>query len=126
MIGDQVRLQLPADPAYGRVARITASSLALRVGLPFTQVDQLRLAIDEALVLLLRSEPADGRIQVLLTVRADGLALDLAGTPGSNAIASAADLERFTALVAPIVDVAEVGEGGHAVHLECHRAAPVP
>ena len=117
VIDDQVRLVLPADAAYGRVARITASSLALRLGLSFRRIDDLRLAIVEALVLLLRGEPADGSISVVFTVMSRGLTVDLSGSAGAGPL-SLDDEERFAELVASIVDAAELRDGGHAVHLE--------
>lgn len=117
MIDDEVRLVLPADAAYGRVARITASSLALRLGLSFHRIDDLRLAIDEALVLLLRGEPDDGSITVSFTVGAQALLVDLVGSAGADPVAGP-DEERFAELVAAIVDGAELRDGGRAVHLE--------
>ena len=49
--GDRVHLSLPARPAYARVARIGAASLAHRWGFPPHQVQDLRLAVDEAIIL---------------------------------------------------------------------------
>lgn len=53
---DRIRLVLPADPAYGRIARIAVSSVALRLGVPYPVVEDLRLAVDEAVILLLRPD----------------------------------------------------------------------
>lgn len=121
MIGDQIRLRLPADPAYGRVARITASSLALRLGLPFQRIDDLRLAIDEAVVLLLRDEPEDGSLSVTFSMVDHGLVVELVGSPNAPPLSSDADIERFANLVEPIVDQAELivrAEGGSIIRLE--------
>lgn len=49
-----IRLTLPADPEYGRVARTAVAGLALRLGFPYLAIEDLRLAIDETLILLLR------------------------------------------------------------------------
>jgi len=117
VVDDQIRLVLPADASYGRVARITASSLALRLGLSFVRIDDLRLAIDEALVLLLASQPPDGTITVWFTVEADGLAVDLHGVDHAPGITSGAATRRFEDLVIPLVDVAELHDGGRTVHL---------
>jgi len=44
---DEVRLVVPAMPAFLRLARITAAGLASRLGFTFDEVEDLRLAIDE-------------------------------------------------------------------------------
>src|SRR5579859_6659783 len=44
---DEVRLAVPAMPEFLRLARVTASGLASRLGFTFDQVEDLRLAIDE-------------------------------------------------------------------------------
>lgn len=48
-----VFLRVPADARYARVVRIAVSAFAVRLHLPATAVEDLRLAADEALVLLL-------------------------------------------------------------------------
>ena len=44
---DEVRLAVPAMPEFLRLARVTASGLASRLGFSFDEVEDLRLAIDE-------------------------------------------------------------------------------
>ncbi len=117
VVDDQVRLVLPADASYGRVARITASSLALRLGFSFVRIDDLRLAIDEALVLLLASQPLEGTITLWFTVEAEGLAVDLLGADDAPGITTEADVRRFEDLVIPLVDLAELQDDGRTVHL---------
>jgi hypothetical protein len=51
--GDRIRLVLPAEPDYGRIARVAASSLALRLGLTFVEIEDLRIAVDEACSVML-------------------------------------------------------------------------
>jgi hypothetical protein len=50
---DRVVLRVPADPRYARVVRIATTSYTVRLGLPAASVEDLRLAVDEALILLL-------------------------------------------------------------------------
>jgi hypothetical protein len=45
MARDAVRLRLPAEPRYARVARLTAAALATAAGFDHDEVDDLRGAI---------------------------------------------------------------------------------
>lgn len=53
---DEIRLVIPTDPAYGRIARIAAASLALRMGFSTSEVEDLRIAVDEMFILLSRPD----------------------------------------------------------------------
>lgn len=50
---DRIDLRVPADARYARVVRVAVSAYGLRLGLAPTAIDDLRLAVDEALILLL-------------------------------------------------------------------------
>ena len=66
--GDHIRLVLPAEPDYGRIARVAASSLALRLGFSFAEIEDLRLAVDEMVILLMRPEGGPGDITIEFTI----------------------------------------------------------
>lgn len=51
--GDIVRVQIPADVAYVSTLRLTAAGLAARCELTIDDIEDLRLAVDEACALLL-------------------------------------------------------------------------
>lgn len=61
---DEVRLRLPGKAEYGRVARVGAAHLAHRRGFALAEIDDLRMAIDEAVIMLLGPSPRPGRIDV--------------------------------------------------------------
>jgi hypothetical protein len=115
---EQIRLALPAEPEYGRLARITTSNLALRLGFSFPEIDDLRLAVDETVILLLRPEGVSGEITLTFTVETTGLVIDAVSTAGTDQpwIDQGA-LGRFEAIVGDTVDAYEVDESGHHVHL---------
>ena len=60
---DLVVLRVPADTGYARVIRVAVSAYAVRLGLAPAAVEDLRLAVDETLILLMGSSgpgaPAD-------------------------------------------------------------------
>lgn len=118
---DLIRLRLPADPAYGRLARITAAGLALRLGFGHRQVQDLRIAVDEAMVALL--DPSGG---------AEGLTLRFRARPGqievqASAVGGTGDLptddgaQRLHGLVDGLVDEIEVDGPGRSLTLRSFR-----
>ena len=116
--GDQIRLVLPAEPDYGRLARIAASSLALRLGLTFADIEDLRIAVDETVILLLRPEGSRGDITLEFTIEPNALVIDASTTAGDDQHwLDAGARRRFDEIVQDTVDVHEVDEELHHVHL---------
>src|SRR4051794_31030133 len=76
---DTVELDVPASPAYLAVVRTATAGLAARLALTLDQIEDLRIAVDEACALLLggRTHPGeilstsftigDGVLDVLIT-----------------------------------------------------------
>ena len=117
--GDEIRLVLPAEAEYGRIARITASSLALRLGFSFVDIEDLRIALDELVILLLRPEGSAGSISITFTVAADRLTIDATTTAGlDQPWVDEAALTRFEELVGELVDDHHIDDDGRRVHLE--------
>lgn len=59
-----ISLAIPGRPEYGRVARVGAAHLAHRRGFTLGEIDDLRMAIDEAVIMLLGPSPRSGRIEI--------------------------------------------------------------
>ncbi len=70
---DQVRLTLPARPEYVRLARITASGLASRLGFSWDEIEDLRLAVDELCHALLSPLPTDGTMRLRYAMADDAI-----------------------------------------------------
>ena len=106
--GDAVEVRIPADVAYVSTLRLTAASLAARCSLTVDDIEDLRLAVDEACALLLpyasagstldaHFELAQGRLVVDTSVATssgedpdrDGLAWTVLG-----ALANSVDVRR--------------------------------
>jgi hypothetical protein len=120
---DEITLVLPAEPQYGRLARITTSSLAIRMRFGYPAVEDLRLAVDETIILLLRPEGEPGEIALTFKVERSGLTIDARSSAGNRqAWLDQGALGRFEAIVADTVDSFEVDESGHHVHLVKHFA----
>lgn len=93
---DEVALQVPARPEFGRVIRVGGAALALRQGLSFNEIDELRLAVDEAVILLLDGVPSDAHIAATFRFEPEQLELELIsskpGTFTNDAVARFNDL----------------------------------
>ncbi len=97
-----VRLRLPAGRDFGRVARVTTAALARRHGFSYREVEDLRLAVDEAIIALLDEDDPAAAVTVRYEVGDGRLAVTLDGTPGRGADA----VSRFHTLVTGLVDEA--------------------
>ena len=65
---DEVRLVVPASPEFLRLARVTATGLASRLGFSFDDVEDLRLAIDELCFTLIGAKGCSGDVELLYRV----------------------------------------------------------
>jgi serine/threonine-protein kinase RsbW len=74
---DEVKLTLPSTPDFLRLARVTASGLASRMGFTVDEVEDLRLAIDELCFALTGSPPPNGTVE--LHYRLEGAAISVEG-----------------------------------------------
>ncbi|MBA3653816.1 MAG: hypothetical protein H0W70_06435 [Actinobacteria bacterium] len=83
---DEVKLTLPATPDFIRLARLTASGLASRMGFTVDEVEDLRLAIDELCFALTGNPPPSGTVE--LRYQLDGGALVIEGVGHFNGKAS--------------------------------------
>jgi hypothetical protein len=70
---EEFRVSFPADRHFSRIGRVAVAGLALRLGFDVASVEQLRLAVDEAVQRLSGS----GRITLVASWAPDGLVLEL-------------------------------------------------
>ena len=97
---DEIVLKVPASAAYARIVRVGAAAVALRQGMSFTEIDELRAAIDEAMALLL-DRPADDGTAIFCRFRARAGSLELEARRTDGASVAAAALARFNEALDP-------------------------
>lgn len=102
MTSEVIRLRLPARPQYGRLARIAAAQIAVRRGFTLREIDDLRLAIDEAVILVLGPAPEPGNLEVEYTLTKADLAVTLSISDETAKIPTER-IERFTELASDLV-----------------------
>jgi anti-sigma regulatory factor (Ser/Thr protein kinase) len=83
---DEVLLVLPSTPEFLRLARVTASGLASRMGFTVDDVEDLRLATDELCFALTGAPAPEGTVE--LRYRLLGTSLEVEGLGRFNGAAS--------------------------------------
>ena len=72
---DIVELRLPADGAYLSVLRTATAGLAARLDFTLDEIEDLRIAVDEACALLLTDVPDKGELQCIFALSPEALSV---------------------------------------------------
>jgi len=79
-VADTVDLRVPADPAYLAVIRTATAGLASRLDLTLDEIEDLRIAVDEACALLLGHQNHPGEdLHTSFTLSPQTLVVNLQG-----------------------------------------------
>ncbi|UQX89816.1 ATP-binding protein [Jatrophihabitans telluris] len=81
---DTVALTVPADSAYVSVLRTVTASLAARRDFTIEEIDDLRIAVDEASALLLPHAGPGAQLNAAFTGGADSLQVEVSLSPGPD------------------------------------------
>ena len=113
---EEVRLVVPATPEFLRLARVTATGLASRLGFTYDAVEDLRLAIDELCYALIGSKGKEGTVTLRYAMPDDALEIEgvgsFAGGGNGNGAPVLSDLSKQ--ILGALVDEYEVfvADGG--------------
>lgn len=77
---DTVELRIPADGAYLSILRTATAGLAARLDFTLDEIDDLRIAVDEASALLLSDAAAGADLTCLYTLLPDALVIRVSTT----------------------------------------------
>lgn len=116
-----IELTIPADPRLLRLVRLVASGLASTAGFNVDELDDLRIAVDEAVTALL--EGGDGS-SVPMRFDVDGAQVAMTGTtPASSSDPLDADrLEISTQILAAVCDEHDLRVDGGELYVRiCRR-----
>jgi serine/threonine-protein kinase RsbW len=81
---DVVELRVPADPAYLAVVRTASAGLGARLNFTIDEIEDLRIAVDEACALLLANTSHAGEnLHAQFTIGARGLDVQVRGPAGA-------------------------------------------
>ena len=76
MTNDRITLTVPAKSEYAKTVRMTAAALASRLGMTYDEVEDVRMAADEAFVYASDTLSADADIEFRFTLAEDGMEID--------------------------------------------------
>lgn len=111
---DEVKLTLPSSPEFLRLARVTASGLASRMGFTVDEVEDLRLAIDELTFALTGQAPPEGTVELRYRVLADALEVSGIGHFNGDAALPLTLTEFSERILDALVDEHELRSDGDA------------
>lgn len=77
MATDRITLTVPAKSEYAKTVRMTAAALVSRMGMTYDQVDDVRIAAEEAFVYAVDTLPGDGEVRFDFVVCDDELEIDV-------------------------------------------------
>jgi serine/threonine-protein kinase RsbW len=117
---EQIRLMVPASVEYARIARITTSGIATRLGFSIDDVEQLKVAMGEVWSLLV-GDGRKGELTVTYGIEPEALVVDVTSNNGALPL-DETSLEVTSKLLNEVVDVHHLASDGRHAHLRKHRA----
>ena len=124
-MSDTVTLTIPSDTAYVALARSVAATMSAQADLPIDQLEDVRLAVDEALSQVIADAPPGSDITCTYTVDGADLSIIVAGTSVSGEVPSTGTFSWI--VMRALVDhvSADVADGALSLHLRVSRTVPV-
>ena len=102
MATDRILLSVPAKSEYAKTVRMTAAALVSRMGMNFDQVDDVRMAAEEAFVYAVDTLPDDAQVRFEFFVDDDKVVIDV--PLGSEDPSSDEEAERRAAYATFILE----------------------
>lgn len=116
-----VTVRVPARPEFVQVVRVVASSVAVQCGVRMDELEDLRLAVDEACGFLVRSHPGASTLTVTFTPAGSSVSVAAAIEGGTETSGPSDGAEFLTwHLLGALTDGArfERGTGGPTIRFE--------
>jgi len=95
MSTDRITLTVPAKGEYAKTVRMAAAALVSRMDMSYDDVDDVRIAAEEAFVYACDAEPESGDVTLHFTVSDDGIEIEVPIASGARS--SSEEAERRSA-----------------------------
>ena len=120
-----VTVSFPAQTQYVSLARTMAAAMAMRADLPIDQLEDLRLAVDEAAAQLVLDAVPGSELRCVFTESLGSLRIEVRGMTTSGMV-PATNTFGWTVLTALVDDVSASADSGEVcVTLHIKRHEPV-
>ena len=119
---EQIRLMVPARAEYARIARITTSGVATRLGFSIDDVEQLKLAVGEVWSLIVGDDASQGELTLTYDLEPRALVVDVRAS-GNGLPPDPSGLEIAAKLLNEVVDEHHLATDGRHAHLRKVRGA---
>lgn len=124
---DVVLLAVPADGAYLGVLRTAAAGLAARLHFTLDEIEDLRIAVDEACAMLLRLAAPTAELQCRFALTGGELAVEVAVPTAPKAAPPATSSFTWKVLTTLArAASASVVDGTATIRLTARRSEPTP
>ncbi|HET8681567.1 MAG TPA: anti-sigma regulatory factor [Micromonosporaceae bacterium] len=122
---DVVWIAVPADGSYLAVLRTATAGIAARLNFGLDEIEDLRIAVDEACGMLLGLAAPDSELSCRFDIAADGLAVEVAVETVGTAVLPPAQSFAWQVLTALAADVNAGTVEGRAVIRLVSRGAEI-
>ncbi len=122
-----ITLRIPAAPSHAVLVRVAAAAICARLDFPVDRIEDVRLAVDESVALLLRDAAPTGQIEARFTPDPpDGLRVVIEGLTRQGRSPDRTSF-TWTVLVALVDDVTATVTADRRLRIELvvHRAEAV-
>lgn len=127
MRSDMITLTVPARSEFAKTVRMTAAELASRLGMTYDEVDDVRMAAEEAFVYASGSMDASGEVTFTFTVTPGALDITVGPLPTMSTAEGTPPVESYAEFILRAVCDEfeyEYGEGTCTLHLSRRVATP--
>jgi serine/threonine-protein kinase RsbW len=115
-VSEKVGLTVPAALEFVRIARLTASGVASRLGFDVDEIEDLRVAVDE-LSSILVDPPGGSQLELSFTSTTDGIEIEGRRTIDGGTPPAVDELTRQ--ILAAVVDEYDVESEDSVVRFRC-------
>lgn len=123
-MNDAVTLTFLAQTRNVSLARTVAAAMSARADLPIDQLEDVRLAVDEAVTQLVLDAPADSEVSCIFEIRGTDLDVQVSA-PSLSGAPPARDTFSWTVLTALVDEVTATVDSGRVI-LALHISRHVP
>jgi serine/threonine-protein kinase RsbW len=125
MAKDKITLIVPAKSVYAKAVRMTAAALATRIGMTYDEVEDVRMAADEAFVYASDTLRENAEVKFLITLGDDDIEIDVG--LGAESPESDQDSDRSVAyatfILESVCDRYEFASDENGAHLRLFKRA---